>query len=244
MYVLIAVLALQAGRTEDGAGALEVLNGGPGKLLLFAMAAGFAAYALWRFADAAFDSEGHGDDKKGLAMRIGGAASGVVHFGLAYIALSMALGGEGSAGSDSTKESARTALDLPGGWLLLLVAALGLFCVGLYQLINAAKASFLSRLDGRAAQLAWVKTAGRIGYTARGIVFVIVAWFVGQAGLEGRAGEAGGMGQALASLPQTMQFIVACGLLLFGLFSFVEARYRRLRDPAQMLHGGVARPLS
>ena len=243
MYVLIGFLALEAGRAEDGAGALEVLNGGAGKLLLALMAAGFAAYGLWRLADAALDSEGHGSDGKGMVMRLGGAASGVVHLGLAYIVAGMALGnGGGGSGGDSTSEGAATALNLPGGWTLLIIAAFGLLLVGGYQLVNAAKGSFLRRLDSRAASEAWVKAAGRIGYAARGIVFLIMAWFLGQAGMEGRAGEAGGIDEALTSLPQTLRLLVAFGLLLFGLFSFVEARYRRLRDPADMLPGHVNGP--
>ena len=243
MYVLIGLLALQAGKTEDGAGALEVLNGGAGNILLFFMAAGFGAYALWRLADAAFDSEGHGGDKKGLAMRIGGAASGLVHLGLAYISLSLALGTQnrGGSGADSTQQGAQTALDLPGGWILLIIVAIGLLLVGGYQLINAAKASFLDKLDGRAAQMGWVKLAGRIGYAARGVVFLVIAAFVGQAGLKGQAGEAGGIGEALESLPSTLQLVVAFGRLIFGLFSFVEARYRRLRDPGAVIKGQASR---
>ena len=54
---------------------------------------------------------------------------------------------------------------------------------------------------------------------------------------QGRAGEAGGMGEAVDSLPQNVELGVALGLLMFGLFSFVEARHRRLRDPADMLPG-------
>ncbi|HET9428568.1 MAG TPA: DUF1206 domain-containing protein [Allosphingosinicella sp.] len=240
MYVMIGVIALEAGRAEDGAGALEALNSGTGKLLLALMALGFAAYGAWRLADAALDNEGHGSDGKGLAMRLGGALSGLIHLGLAWIAAGMALGNRNGGGGDSAQEGAATALDLPGGWMLLLAAAAGLVLVGLYQLVNASKASFLRRLEGRTSSQTWVRVAGRVGYAARGIVFLIMAWFLGQAGLAGRAGEAGGMGEALDSLPQNVELAVAFGLFLFGLFSFVEARHRRLRDPAEMLpgHGG------
>ena len=109
MYVLIGLLALQAGRAEDGAGAMETLNGGAGKLLLALMAAGFTAYGLWRLADAALDNEGHGSDAKAWLMRVGGAASGVAHLGLAYLAAGLAHGsGGGEAGSDSARDGAAT----------------------------------------------------------------------------------------------------------------------------------------
>jgi hypothetical protein len=82
---------------------------------------------------------------------------------------------------------------------------------------------------------------GRAGYAARGVVFVIIGWSLLQAGLSDSAAAAGGMEQALASLSGTLLTVVALGLLLFGLFSFIEARYRRINDPnvAARLKGAV-----
>lgn len=234
MYMVIGWLALKAGRAEDGAGALDYLNGGAGKLLLAAMAIGFLFYGLWRLANALLDGDGHGSDGKAMAIRAGGAVSGIVHLGLFYYAARLALGDGGGEG-DSTREGAATAMSMPGGWTLVMLASICLFVVGGYQLVKAAKASFLKHLGGRAAGAAWVKLAGRIGYASRGLVFLIVAWFLGRAALEERASEAGGMDEALISLPGTFQLITAFGLLVFGLFSLVEARHRRLSDPASKL---------
>jgi hypothetical protein len=78
---------------------------------------------------------------------------------------------------------------------------------------------------------------GRAGYSARGIVLVIVGWSLLQAGLSDSAARAGSMEQALLSLSLSLSLSgsllagVALGLLLFGLFSFVEARHRRINDP-------------
>lgn len=69
-----------------------------------------------------------------------------------------------------------------------------------------------------------------MGYAARAVVFTISGWFLIQAGLEGDAGEAGGMAQALAWLDSPVDLFVAAGLLGFGLFSLIEARFRILRD--------------
>jgi hypothetical protein len=86
---------------------------------------------------------------------------------------------------------------------------------------------------------------GRAGYAARGIVFVIIGWFVLQAGLSSEAEQAGGMEQALASLSGALLSAVALGLLLFGLFSFVEARFRRINDPNVLSRlKGVARTVT
>src|SRR5687768_10435456 len=86
MYVLIGYLAIRAGRTQSGTEALATLDSGAGKLLLILMALGFLAYGIWRLSEAAIDSEGHGSDAKGWAIRAGGAVSGILHIGLALFA--------------------------------------------------------------------------------------------------------------------------------------------------------------
>jgi hypothetical protein len=233
MYLIIGYLALRFGRAEGNEGALATLAEGSGKLLLGIMALGFVAYSVWRLSEALVDTEGHGSDAKGKAARIGGALSGVIHLGLAIVAANLAFGrgGGSAAGGSGAEQGAATALALPGGSALLLVAGLGLIGAGLWQLVRAAKADFLRHLDGRAAGQPLVTWLGRAGYAARGIVFVIIGWSLLQAGLSDRAAEAGGMSQALGSLSGPLLAAVALGLLLFGLFSFVEARYRRINDP-------------
>jgi hypothetical protein len=234
MYMLVGFLALWFGRSEDASGALEFLNGGAGKLALAVMALGFAAYAFWRLAGAWLDSEGHGSDRKGIAVRLGGAGSGLVYLGFAFYAARLLLGGHGGSGSKA-REGAATALSLPGGQTLVVLAAFALLLVGGYQFVKAARDKFLHRLDGGAAGAGWIRLVGRAGYAARGVVFLIMAYFFGLAALHHSAREAGGMDEALASLPHTIQLVVASGLALFGLFSLVEARHRRIGNPAAMM---------
>jgi hypothetical protein len=229
MYLVIGFLALWAGRTEDGAGALEQLNGGLGRVLLAVMALGFFGYGVWRLSEAAIDTEGHGDKPAGLAVRLGGAVSGLVHLGLLVLAANMVLGGHDDGG-DSARQGAAATLDLPGGEIVLLLAGAGLLVTGAVQMVKAVKASFLRHLDGRAGRW-WIKALGRAGFAARGIVFLLVGWFVLHASLESDAGEAGGIGAALEAMSTSIRVVVAAGLILFGLFSFVEARHRRINDP-------------
>jgi hypothetical protein len=231
MYVIIGYLALRFGRSESSSGALAYLAEGAGKYLLALMALGFLAYGTWRLSEALIDTEGHGTDPKGSAARIGGALSGLIHLGLALVAANLAFG-QGSSGSGGgAEQAAATALSLPGGTILLIVVGAALIGAGLWQIAKAVKADFLRHLDQQAAQRGWVKWLGRAGYAARGIVFVLVGWFCLRAGLSSDASQAGGMEQALGSLPGALLAAVAAGLFLFGLFSFVEARYRRINDP-------------
>lgn len=230
LYTIIALLVILSGRTEDQSGALQYLAGGAGKWLLVLLALGLAAYGLWRLADAALNIERHEDKAKGWAERAGALVSGLVHLFFAWQAARLMSGPQGAGGGTTPEEGARTALELPGGPVLVLLAGLALLAVGLFQFVEAYKTSFCDRLDSRVARQPWVKLAGRAGYAARGVVFLIAGAFLTKAGLADRASEAGGLEQALAWLQSPWDVIVALGLLMFGLFSFVEARYRIIHD--------------
>jgi hypothetical protein len=232
MYLIIGYLALKTGRTEDGSGALSHIGSGSGKALLVLMALGFFAYALWRLSEALIDSEGAGTGAKGYAVRAGGAVSGLIHLVLGSFALQLGTGSGGSnGGGGATQDGAAAALSFPGGEIALTLAAVAIGLTGAFQLVKAAKADFLRQLDPAAARRPWVKWVGRAGYAARGIVFLVMSWFFFKAAGSSDAQKAGGMGEALSWLPTTLQTMVALGLFLFGLFSLVEARFRKINDP-------------
>ena len=230
LYIVIAFLVIGAGRTEDPSGALEYLGEGAGKWLLILMAAGFVAYGLWRLADAVFNIELHDHKAKGISQRIGAAASGLVHLFLAWQAFRLLSGPDTSSGTNGAQESAETALSLPGGALMLLIAGLVLLIVGAVQFVAAARCSFCDNLDPSVARHPWVKWTGRIGYAARGLVSLITGYFLVRAASSEEASRAGGMEQALTWLDNPWDIIVAAGLLMFGLFSLIEARFRVIHD--------------
>lgn len=232
MYLLVAYFALTVGLSEDGAEALEHLRSGWGRILLAVMALGFLSYGAWRLTEAFVDGEGNGSNAKGIVIRIAGAVSGLVHLGLSIYAVKLAAGIGGSkGGGDGPEEKAATALSLPGGEIILAVAAGALVLMGIFQFVRAVRLGFLKHLDQRIASRSWVAWAGRAGYSARGVIFVLIGVFLWRAMQSENAAEAGGMGEALASLPGALYTIVAIGLLLFGLFSLIEARYRHISNP-------------
>lgn len=229
LYLVIATLVLTTGRTEDPAGALRYLGEGGGKILLILLTVGLAAYGIWRLSDAIFDIEGHGDGKSAAFERLGAAASGLIHFFLAWQAVKLTQG-IASSQENGAQDSASSVLQLPGGSMLLIAAAFVLLAVGAFQFVKAAKASFLKHLEPRIAAAPWAKWTGRAGYAARGVVFLIMGAFLANAGFAQQASEAGGMEEALSWLNNPWDLIVALGLMAFGLFSLIEARYRQLRD--------------
>ena len=229
LYILIAMLVFRTGRTEDLTGALEYVGRGSGKLLLIGIAAGLATYGLWRLADAAFGTESPGTSWKVMCSRGARAFIGFIYLYLSYKAVRVLVAGR--AGTADTEDHARAALDLPNGDIVIGLAALVMLVAGGNQFRKAWSCSFLRHLDEGAGQQLWVRWLGRIGYAARGVVFGVVGYLLYRAAIDHQAGKAGGLEHALDFLSRPVNRWVAAGLFLFGLFSLVEARFRRIRRP-------------
>ncbi|SOB86464.1 protein of unknown function [Sphingomonas guangdongensis] len=230
LYLVIAFLILGTGRAEDPSGALRYLGEGGGRLLLGVMATGLVGYGIWRLADAAFDLERHGSDRKGAGERLGAGVSGIVHLFLAWQAIRLIQGVASATGGGGAQDGAATALRLPGGFAVVLLGGGVLLGLGGVQLVKAVKGSFLRYLEPQVARAAWVQWSGRAGYAARGLVFLISGLFLLRAGWDQQSSEAGGMAEVLSWLTSPWDIVVALGLFGFGLFSLVEARFRTLHD--------------
>jgi hypothetical protein len=230
MYGAIGWLAVRSGRTEDAGGVLVYLATGAGAALVAVMAAGFFSYGAWRLLEAWLDTEGRGSDAKGIGVRLAGAGSGLIHLGLGVAAILAALharrGGGGGGGAPETGTA--MALALPGGDLLVYLGAAILAGVGIQQFRKAWMLKFMRQLSGSAAAHRWLCWLGRAGYSARGAVFLTMAWLLVRAARAHSPAAAGGIDDALGALPRAAQLAIAAGVLLFGLFSLAEARYRRM----------------
>ena len=246
VYVIVGWFAIDAAlrgsRTADSNGAIASLADKPfGGVLLIVIAAGLAGYAIWRASEAVSGGRALArDSKKGLKSA-GLALSAGVHFILAWTALKLALGLGADHGRSPNDEQARdwTAwlLSQPLGRLAVAAVALCLL-FGVYdQARKAWTGDFIEELRSDTPRPDYVCTLGRIGFAARGVVFLILAFFFGSAAWRARASDAGGMGDALASLqtqPFGMFLLIATGigLGLFGIYSLVEARFRQVRIEA------------
>ena len=78
-----------------------------------------------------------------------------------------------------------------------------------------------------------VLLVGQLGLLSLAVVFGIIALFLIVATLHHNPNEAKGLGDALQQLAQEpfgplLLAAVALGLMTYGVFSFAEARYRRL----------------
>ncbi len=108
--------------------------------------------------------------------------------------------------------------------------------VGVSQFYKAYSAKFRDKLNGgemSAAEQRWATRSGKLGFAARGLVFVLIGFFIVQAAWTYDASKVQGVGGALAALAGgpfgwLVLFIVATGLVAYGVFMFVQARYRRI----------------
>ncbi len=240
LYAIIGAIAIKVaagggGKPEDAQDTLSTLADEPlGRFLLIVLAVGFAAYAVWRLAELILGPRTkHGAE--GYGERVADVGRIVVYGGLSAFTWTI-VAGAGAKTSGSEREQTAMVLGWPGG--VALVTALGIVILGVavVQAYRAATQAFLDDLDVAEAgetgtSLAtWVGTAG---HAARAVVFGLVGVFLVKAALEYDPDEAVGLDGALkevAGQPYGRYLLgaVAVGLLLYGGYCLVEARYRRV----------------
>ncbi|MBV7256032.1 DUF1206 domain-containing protein [Pacificimonas sp. WHA3] len=233
VYILIGYFALTSANAQGTTGILDQMKDVPlGNVILVLIGIGLLGYGVFRLFGAMANLEGE-SGAKGAAIRTGHAASGFAHLFLGYYAISGVFGSGGAGGSGSgggSGEAASMVSSLPGGTALLVIIGIGLALAGLNQLKKAVTAKFMSRLDADAPPR--VKIIGQAGYAARFVVFVVLGWQVITAATSSNAAQIGGFGDVLSSLRDTqwLYIAVALGFIMFGVFSLVMARYRRIRN--------------
>lgn len=233
LYAVLGFIALTgASRIGEGTdGIFEAIEGYPaGIAILWIMAVGLTAYALFRFCSPLFDIENHGTDTKGWATRIGHAGSGIGHLVLAFSSYQFANAVRGEDGN-GTQEVAAGVLSYDFGGTVLGLLGVIFFIVAIFQARKGISGEFMQRISSRAPEA--TRWLGGAGYFARAVVYAVIGWSLFRAGfLSGSADEVVSLGDAVGSLSdQGVLFtLTAIGLLMFGIFSLVLARYRIIPD--------------
>ena len=243
VYFIVGFLAAQAvfstgGRTTDTSGALsEIVKQPFGKFLLFLVTIGIIGYALWRIVQTILDPEHQGQkmDAKRIAQRIGYALSALAYAGLALTAVKLIMG-SGGGNSDTTEDLTAQILAQPFGQWLVGLAGTIVIGVGFSYFYEAYKAKFRRhfKLDEmNPTEQKWATRLGRFGIAARGIVFVIIGLFLIQAARLSDASQTKGLGEVLAILAKqpfspVILGIVPLGLIAYGIYSVIQARYRQI----------------
>jgi Domain of Unknown Function (DUF1206) len=242
-FGLVGVLALNvaisgSGNLEDRPGALhEVAQSSFGRVLLAALAVGLAGYAIWRLVLAVLGRKLETGERESAPKRVADAARVVLYGWLAFLCAELVFDADEARGqgSDETELTARI-LDWPLGRWLVGAAGLAVIGAGLFNLYRAVSQKF--RKDLKEEQMKGEErrsytVIGVVGHAARGVVFLLVGFFIVRAAWEYDPKEAIGLDGALAKLAHAeygslLLGGVAAGLLAYALFCFVQARYRRV----------------
>ena len=242
VYCLIGALAFMAAFELGGNGADDsgktgafrfVMEATYGQILLALIALGLLCYSIWRLISAIKDTEHKGTDAKGIAVRLRYAFSGLVYGSLAYYAAKLVMGNGGGSG-DSRQTLAHELLQQPfGQWLVGIVAA-GTAMAGIYQIYLGVSEKYRKSVQKAGLHHkteAMLIRAGKAGFIARGIVWIIIGWLFLKAALNSNSQEAGGTSSAFQFLENSsygsyLLGAVALGLICYGVFMFLRAKYQ------------------
>jgi hypothetical protein len=240
-FAIVGVLALRlaighGGKSTSREGALATLaDESFGKWLLFALAVGFAAYALWRVAQAFFEREE--EDHKRWGKRIGYLARAGIYTGLAYSAVKIATGAtETQSQNERARKATAQVLDWPAGRWIVAIAGACIVGAGLYNGYRGLSCKFAERWNTGAMSAAvrrWATRIGVVGLLARLVVFGLIGVFAIRAAIQYDPKEAIGLDGALQKLAQQsygpwLLGLTAAGLLAYAVYCFADARYRRV----------------
>jgi fumarate reductase subunit D len=236
LLVLRIAVGVGGGQATDLSGSMVWLIGNPlGKLVLVVIIVGLAAYSLWGFIRAIYDPLHRGSDASGYAARLGFVSSALSYLAIVIFALQI-LAGSSTATGDSTQKTIASVLTHPaGGWLTILIGLVAVG-IGIGQFVEAYRATFARDLKGTemsASERNIAVKLGRFGMFARGVTFLVIGWFLIQAGAHNDASQAQGFGGAflfLLSQPygHILVGVIALGFIALGLHSFACARWVRL----------------
>jgi hypothetical protein len=245
VYCIVAGLAVRIASGEferaDKRGALETIVRQPsGRVMLVVLAIGFTAYAASCFVKAAAGAaEGASPETGagGAATRLVDVSKGAIYLVLVGTTLAVALkDNRGGPGDESEQEWTAEVLRHQWGQPLVALVGVALVGTGLYLLYRGISQSFEENL--RIDEMPpWARRPmsllGTAGYVARGVIFGLIGVFVFIAAVGFDAEESVGVDGALKKLAEqsygpAILVLVALGLFCFGLFSFVEARYRKV----------------
>jgi hypothetical protein len=243
VHLLIAWLALQLawfggnGKSADQSGAMSTLADSPvGKPLLWVIALGFIALAVWQAAEVLrwrgqWSASGKARAK---ALQKSGTAliKAVVYVVLAVLAIKFAIG-SGKSSSQQQEKTTAGVFGWPGGRWLVGVVGLVLIGVGIYHVYKGVTKRFLKEIDtsdASASALRLVTRLGQVGFPGKGVALAGVGALLLWAAITFDPSKARGLDgamHAILDLPfgQILLTLVALGIAAFGAYLFVRARY-------------------
>ncbi|AZI58194.1 DUF1206 domain-containing protein [Nakamurella antarctica] len=229
VHILLAWLVAQlafsgsSGRETSQKGALaELSTSALGLVLLWVVAVGLFALAVWQALEAAIGRFGPVSSRKRTRKRLGAAGKSVAYAGLAVSAVSTAISGDSSSGNGEETLTARL-LSAPSGRILVIAVGVGVVVVGGRMIYRGVSKKFTRDLMGGVSER--IVRMGQIGFCAKGLILGLIGILFGWAALSYDAQKAGGMDDALRTVREQpygpgLLMVIATGLLAFGAYCF------------------------
>jgi len=246
VYVVVGFLAVQVASGDhqeraDKKGALQVVVRQPlGKVLIVGLSIGFAGYALWQFVEAATGPSHEDNPRKAVGKRVLHAARGVLYTTFLVSAVRLLVRSGGTSGRDPQVDWTARVLNWPGGTWLVETVGVAVIVGGIYVGWRGLSQKF--RKDLKAGEMGrterrWIPRLGTAGMLARMIVSVLIGVFLIAAAIQHDPNRSVGIDGALRNLADRsfgppLLALVAVGLAAYGVYSFAEARYRRVGSAA------------
>ena len=236
----VATVAGLAGGVGGPKRVIQWIGSNPfGQVLLGLTALGLACYAAWRIYHAVQGPRRESDGKEATVKRIAWVVSGLSYGLLAVFAARLALvGGNVASGGSGGKKQDVIQWLLQQSWGPIAVGIIGVIMlgVGAFQVYRAVTDKHMTGVEeeGNLAPKTekFFRRTGRVGLVSRAVVFAIIAYFLGRAALMDDASQFRGVSGSLSFLRDqsygaVLLAAVGAGLLAYGFFMFVRARYER-----------------
>jgi Domain of Unknown Function (DUF1206) len=241
VHVLIGWLALQIAwgmsgpKSADTSGALRTVANQPfGRILLWLVAVGLVALALWQSSEVVWGYRKL--DRAGrVRQQATSGAKAVLYAALGVSAASVALG-SGSSSSQTEKHTTSGVLAWPGGQVIVVVAGLLIVGVGVAGVVKGVRRSFSEEIAASAMSAVarkGMERLGQVGYIGKGVALCAVGGMLSYAALTFDQQKATGLDGALQIIlaqpfGRFLLTAVALGFFAFGLFTMLQSRYRRM----------------
>lgn len=242
MYLLIGFIALQValghgGQADRGGALAQLADKSYGTFLLWVLVVGFGGLALWRFSEAAFGAVG--PDGHETSERLKSLARALLYSFFFVSTLQFVTGASSSAtanGNNQSRTLTARVMEHSGGRLLVGLIGLVVLVIGAMLAREGWKKEFLKRMNffgASAGVRSLVEKLGVVGGIARGAVVAVAGVFLIIAAVRFSPSKAEGIDGSLRAFAHTplgpfLLILVALGFVAFGLFSWCEARWRRV----------------
>ncbi len=236
VHVLIGVLAIVVafggdGRTDQSGALFAIARAPLGSVMLWLAASTLAALGVWQFLDGVLVRRGSRPRKWGARLIEWGKAA--VFLALGVFAAAVAVGARPNP-DGSVQDASHGVLVIPGGPIVLALVGAAIGAGGVGFAVIGLRRTFVRLLSLPSGAAGGTVTGIAVfGYVAKGVALLAVGVLLVVAAVKVEPRDAGGLDAALDGLIALPLGPLLCGaigagLIAYGVFLGLSARYRRL----------------